>query len=180
MILLVLLLKGALWKLTAAQFRSGAKMRKLQPRVAALKERYGDEKMKMQQAMMELYKKEKVNPISGCMPILVTFPVFIGLMRVLSESLELRQASFIGWIRDLSAPDPFFVLPLLYVLIMSATQWLSPAPIGMDPAQQKMMKIMPLLFAVMFAFFPAGTVLYWIVNGGVSLLQQWLITRYEK
>jgi YidC/Oxa1 family membrane protein insertase len=175
-ILLVLLLKAALWKLTAAQFRSGAKMRKLQPRVTALKERYGDDKMKMQQAMMELYKKEKVNPMAGCLPILVTFPVFLGLYRVLMESVELRQAPFFGWIHDLSAPDPFFVLPAIYVLVMLATQWLTPTT-GMDPTQAKMMKVMPILFAVLFAFFPAGLVLYWVVNGATSLAQQWFITR---
>ncbi|PWK92534.1 membrane protein insertase YidC [Fulvimonas soli] len=175
-VLLVLLLKAALWKLTAAQFRSGARMRKLQPRVQALRERYGDDKMKLQQAMMELYKKEKVNPMAGCLPILVTFPVFLGLYRVLMESVELRQAPFVGWIHDLSAPDPFFVLPAIYVLVMLATQWLTPTT-GMDPTQAKMMKVMPLLFAVMFAFFPAGLVLYWVVNGATSLAQQWFITR---
>jgi YidC/Oxa1 family membrane protein insertase len=176
-ILLVLGLKAALWKLTAAQFRSGAKMRKLQPRVNALKERYGDDKMKMQQAMMELYKKEKVNPMSGCLPVLVTMPVFFGLYRVLMESVELRHSPFFGWIHDLSAPDPFFVLPVLYVLVMLATQFLSPPAAGMDPAQQKMMKVMPVLFGVMFFFFPAGLVLYWVVNGATSLAQQWFITR---
>jgi YidC/Oxa1 family membrane protein insertase len=176
-ILLVLLLKGALWKLTAAQFRSGARMRKLQPRVNALKERYGDDKMKMQQAMMELYKKEKVNPMSGCLPILITMPVFFGLYRVLMESVELRHAPFFGWVHDLSAPDPFFVLPVIYILVMLATQWLTPAAAGMDPAQQKMMKVMPVVFGFMFLFFPAGLVLYWVVNGLTSLTQQWLITR---
>jgi YidC/Oxa1 family membrane protein insertase len=176
-ILLVLGLKAALWKLTAAQFRSGAKMRKLQPRVTALKERYGDDKMKMQQAMMELYKKEKVNPMSGCLPILITMPVFFGLYRVLMESVELRHAPFFGWIHDLSAPDPFFVLPVIYILVMMATQWLTPAAAGMDPAQQKMMKVMPVIFGFMFLFFPAGLVLYWVVNGITSLAQQWLITR---
>ncbi|WP_266157300.1 membrane protein insertase YidC [Dyella silvatica] len=176
-ILLVLLLKAALWKLTATQFRSGAKMRKLQPRVTALKERYGDDKMKMQQAMMELYKKEKVNPMSGCLPILVTMPVFFGLYRVLMESVELRHAPFFGWLHDLSAPDPMFVLPVLYVLVMLATQWLTPPAPGMDPAQAKMMKVMPIMFGVMFFFFPAGLVLYWVVNGATSLAQQWYITR---
>jgi YidC/Oxa1 family membrane protein insertase len=175
-IVLVLLLKAALFKLTDAQFRSGARMRKLQPRVAALKERYGDDKAKMQQAMLELYKKEKVNPMSGCLPILITFPVFIGLYRVLLESVELRHAPFIGWIHDLSAPDPFFILPAIYVMITLATQFLTPT-VGMDPTQAKMMKVMPLLFAVIFAFFPAGLVLYWIVNGATSLTQQWFVTR---
>ena len=176
-ILLVLLLKGALWKLTATQFRSGAKMRKLQPRVNALKERYGDDKMKMQQAMMELYKKEKVNPMSGCLPVLITMPVFFGLYRVLMESVELRHAPFFGWVHDLSAPDPYFVLPVIYILVMLATQWLSPSAAGMDPAQQKMMKVMPVVFGFMFLFFPAGLVLYWVINGITSLTQQWLITR---
>jgi YidC/Oxa1 family membrane protein insertase len=176
-IALVLLIKAATWKLTATQFRSAAKMRKLQPRVQALKERYGDDKMKMQQAMMELYKKEKVNPMTGCLPLLITMPVFFGLYRVLLESVELRQAPFFGWIHDLAAPDPFFILPVVYVLIQLATQWLTPTVAGMDPTQAKMMKVMPLLFAVLFAFFPSGLVLYWIINGGTSLAQQWFITR---
>ncbi|AFC87610.1 membrane protein insertase YidC [Frateuria aurantia] len=176
-ILLVLVIKAAIWKLTALQFYSAARMRKLQPRVDALKERYGDDKMKMQQAMMDLYKKEKVNPMAGCLPVLITFPVFIGLYRVLSESVELRQAPFYGWIHDLSVQDPYFILPALYVLVMLATQWLTPPPAGMDPAQARMMKFMPLLFAVVMAFFPAGLVLYWIINGGTSLIQQWMIIR---
>lgn len=175
-ILLVLLIKAALFKLTDAQFRSGARMRKLQPRVAALKERYGDDRMKMQQAMMELYKKEKVNPMAGCLPILITFPIFIGLLRVLSESIELRQAPFFGWIHDLSAPDPLYVLPVLYFLVTLLTQRMMPTA-GMDPTQAKMMKVMPLIFGVFFAFFPAGLVLYWTVNGATSLLQQWWINR---
>ena len=175
-ILLVLVLKAVMWKLTAAQFRSGAKMRKLQPRVAALKERYGDDKLKMQQAMMELYKKEKVNPMAGCAPILVTFPIFLGLYRVLMESIELRHAPFL-WVHDLSAPDPIWILPVLYIAVMLATQWLNPAAAGMDPTQAKMMKVMPILFGVMFFFFPAGLVLYWVISTGTSLLQQWLITR---
>lgn len=175
-ILLVLLIKAALYKLTDAQFRSGARMRKLQPRVAALKERYGDDRMKMQQAMMELYKKEKVNPMAGCLPILITFPIFIGLLRVLSESIELRQAPFFGWIHDLSAPDPFYVLPVLYFLVTLLTQRMMPTA-GMDPTQAKMMKVMPLIFGVFFAFFPSGLVLYWTINGATSLLQQWLINR---
>ncbi|QWT19539.1 membrane protein insertase YidC [Bacillus sp. NP157] len=175
-ILLVLLIKAALFKLTDAQFRSGARMRKLQPRVQALKERYGDDRMKMQQAMMELYKKEKVNPMAGCLPILITFPIFIGLLRVLSESIELRHAPFFGWIHDLSAPDPFYVLPVLYFLVTLLTQRMMPTA-GMDPTQAKMMKVMPLIFGVFFAFFPSGLVLYWTVNGATSLLQQWWINR---
>jgi YidC/Oxa1 family membrane protein insertase len=176
-ILLVLLIKGVTWKLTAVQYRSSAKMRKLAPRIQALKERYGDDKVKMQQATMELYKKEKVNPMGGCLPVLITMPVFYGLFYVLEYSLELRHAAFL-WIPDLSAPDPFYILPVIYALVMLGTQWLNPAAAGMDPAQAKMMKIMPLLFTVMFAFFPAGLCLYYAVNGLVGLGQQWWVTHH--
>jgi len=174
-ILLVLLIKGVTWKLTAMQYRSSAKMRKLMPRVQALKERYGDDKAKLQQAQMELYKKEKVNPMAGCFPVLITLPVFYGLFYVLEYSLELRHAAFL-WIPDLSAPDPYYILPVIYAAVMLGTQWLNPAAAGMDPAQAKMMKVMPLLFTVMFAFFPAGLCLYYAVNGLVGLGQQWWIT----
>ncbi|OOG62487.1 membrane protein insertase YidC [Rhodanobacter sp. B04] len=176
-ILLVLLIKGVTWKLTAMQYRSAARMRKLQPRVQALKERYGDDKQKMQQAMMELYKKEKVNPMGGCLPVLITMPVFYGLFYVLEYSLELRHAPFL-WLADLSAPDPYYILPVIYALVMLGTQWLNPAAAGMDPAQAKMMKVMPLLFTVMFAFFPAGLCLYYAVNGIVGLGQQWWVTHH--
>ena len=176
-ILLVLLIKGVTWKLTAVQYKSSAKMRKLQPRIAQLKERYGDDKLKMQQATMELYKKEKVNPMGGCLPVLITMPVFYGLFYVLEYSLELRHAPFL-WIPDLSSPDPFYILPVIYALVMLGTQWLNPAAAGMDPAQAKMMKVMPLLFTVMFAFFPAGLCLYYAVNGLVGLGQQWLVTHH--
>jgi YidC/Oxa1 family membrane protein insertase len=175
-ILLTILIKLAFYKLTEAQFRSMAKMRKVQPRLMALKERYGDDRQKMNQAMMELYKKEKINPLGGCLPILVQIPIFIALYWVLLESVELRQAPFFGWIQDLSAPDPYFILPVLNGLAMWATQKLSPAP-GMDPMQQKIMQTLPLVFAVLFAFFQAGLVLYWTVNGVLSLAQQWYITR---
>ncbi|WP_426701438.1 membrane protein insertase YidC [Rhodanobacter sp. Col0626] len=176
-ILLVLAIKGLTWKLTAMQYRSSAKMRKLQPRIQALKERYGDDKQKMQQATMELYKKEKVNPMGGCLPVLITMPVFYGLFYVLEYSLELRHAAFL-WIPDLSAPDPFYILPIIYALVMLGTQWLNPVAAGMDPAQAKMMKVMPLLFTVMFAFFPAGLCLYYAVNGLVGLGQQWWVTHH--
>jgi len=175
-ILLVLIIKAAFFKLSEAQFRSGAKMRKLQPRVAALKERYGDDRTKMNTAMMELYQKEKVNPVAGCLPMVIQIPVFFALYWVLLESVELRQAPFIGWIQNLTAPDPYFVLPVLNGLVMIATQFLTPMA-GMDPTQAKMMKIMPVVFGVLFAFFPAGLVLYYVVNGGLGLLQQWIITR---
>jgi YidC/Oxa1 family membrane protein insertase len=176
-ILLVLLIKGLTWKLTAIQYRSSARMRKLQPRVQALKERYGDDKQKMQVAMMELYKKEKVNPMGGCLPVLITMPVFYGLYFVLEYSLELRHAAFL-WIPDLSHPDPFYILPIIYAVVMLGTQWLNPVAAGMDPTQAKMMKVMPLLFTVMFAFFPAGLCLYYAVNGIVGLGQQWWITHH--
>ena len=176
-ILLVLIIKGLTWKLTAVQYKSSAKMRKLAPRIAQLKERYGDDKVKMQQATMELYKKEKVNPMGGCLPVLITMPVFYGLFYVLESSLELRHATFL-WIPDLSAPDPYYILPIIYAIVMLGTQWLNPAAAGMDPTQAKMMKVMPLLFTVLFAFFPAGLCLYYAVNGLVGLGQQWWITHH--
>ncbi len=175
-ILLVLLIKALMFKLTEAQFRSMAKMRKLQPRVQALKDRYGEDRQKMNQAMLELYQKEKINPLGGCLPMLIQMPVFFALYWVLLESVELRQAPFVGWLQNLSAPDPYFVLPLLNGATMIVTQYLTPTT-GMDPMQARMMKIMPVMFAVMFAFFPAGLVLYWTVNGMTSLLQQWIITK---
>ena len=176
-ILLVLLIKGVTWKLTAMQYRSSARMRKLAPRIQALKERYGDDKAKMQQATMELYKKEKVNPMGGCLPVLITMPVFYGLFFGLEYSLELRHAAFL-WIPDLSHPDPLYILPVIYAAVMLGTQWLNPAAAGMDPTQAKMMKVMPLLFTVMFAFFPAGLCLYYAVNGLVGLGQQWWVTHH--
>jgi YidC/Oxa1 family membrane protein insertase len=175
-ILLVLLIKAVFFKLSEAQYRSMAKMRKMQPRVAALKERYGDDRTKMNQAMMELYQKEKINPLGGCLPMLVQMPIFFALYWVLLESVELRQAPFILWIQNLTAPDPYFVLPVLNAATMLATQWLTPMT-GMDPLQAKMMKFMPVIFSVLFAFFPAGLVLYWTVNGALGLLQQVIITR---
>ncbi len=176
-IALVLLIKLALFKLSEAQFRSMAKMKRLQPRMEALKERYGDDKQKLSAATMELYQKEKINPLGGCLPTLIQIPVFFALYYVLLESVELRQAPFFGWIHNLSAPDPWYILPVLNAAIMGATTWLSPASPGMDPTQARMMKVMPLMFAVLFLFFPAGLVLYYTVNGGLSLLQQWVITK---
>jgi len=176
-ILLVLLIKLAMFKLTEAQFRSMAKMRKLAPRMEALKERYGDDRQKLSQAQMELYQKEKINPLGGCLPMLIQIPVFFALYYVLLESVELRQAPFFGWIQNLSAPDPYFILPILNAAIMGASTWLTPQSPGMDPMQARMMKVMPLMFAVLFLFFPAGLVLYYTVNGGLSLLQQWIINR---
>ena len=175
-VLLTILIKVAFFKLTEAQYKSTARMRKLQPRIAQLKERYGEDKQRMSQAMMELYKKEKVNPLGGCLPILVQIPIFIALYWVLLESVELRQAPFILWIDNLSVRDPYFILPLLNAGFMFATQRLTPM-VGMDPLQQKMMTMMPIVFSIMFAFFPAGLVLYWATNAGLSLAQQYYITR---
>jgi len=174
-ILLTLLIKMAFYKLTQAQFRSMGKMRKLQPRIQQLKERYGDDRQKFGQAMMDIYKKEKVNPLGGCLPILVQIPIFIALYWVLLESVELRQASFL-WVPDLSKPDPLFILPVINGAFMIITQRLTPMG-GMDPMQRKIMQFLPLAFAVLFAFFPAGLVLYWAANSGISLLQQWYILR---
>ena len=175
-VILTILIKAAFFKLTEAQYRSTARMRKLQPRIEQLKERYGDDRQRMSQAMMELYKKEKVNPLGGCLPILVQIPIFIALYWVLLESVELRQAPFILWIDNLSVRDPYFILPALNAVFMFATQRLTPM-VGMDPLQQKMMTMMPVVFSIMFAFFPAGLVLYWATNAGLSLAQQYYITR---
>lgn len=175
-VLLTVLIKAAFFKLTEAQYRSTARMRKLQPRIEQLKERYGDDRQRMSQAMMEMYKKEKVNPLGGCLPILVQIPIFIALYWVLLESVELRQAPFILWIDNLSVRDPYFILPALNAIFMFATQRLTPM-VGMDPLQQKMMQAMPVVFSIMFAFFPAGLVLYWATNAGLSLAQQYYITR---
>jgi len=174
-ILLTLLIKIVFYKLSAAGYRSMARMRKVQPRLMALRERYADDKQRLNQAMMDLYKTEKINPLGGCLPILVQIPVFIALYWVLLESVELRQAPFILWIKDLSIPDPWFVLPLVMGVTMFIQQKLNPAPV--DPVQEKIMMSLPVVFTVFFAFFPAGLVLYWVVNNVLSIAQQWLITR---
>ena len=173
---LVVLIKLVMFPLSTAQYKSMAKMRKFQPRMAQLKERYGDDRQKLQMAMMELYKKEKINPVGGCLPVLLQMPVFLALYWVLLESVELRHAPWIGWIHNLTAPDPLFILPVLNIVVMWATQKLTPSP-GMDPMQKKMMQIMPPVFGIMFAFFPAGLVLYWVTNGALGLLQQWWMTK---
>jgi len=177
---LVLLVKLALYPLSVAQYKSMAKMRKFQPRIAQLKERYGDDKQKFQQAMMELYKKEKINPIGGCLPVLLQMPVFFALYWVLLESVELRHTPWMLWIQDLTARDPYFILPVLNIAIMWATQKLTPM-VGMDPMQAKIMQFMPLVFGAIMIFFPSGLVLYWVTNGGLGLLQQWwMIRRYAE
>ena len=175
---LVLVIKLLMYPLSAAQYKSMARMRKFQPRIEQLKERYGDDKQKFQMAMMELYKKEKINPVGGCLPLLLQMPVFLALYWVLLESVELRHAPWIGWITNLTAPDPFFILPVINIAVMWATQKLSPMP-GVDPMQKRMMQMMPLVFGVMMVFFPAGLVLYWVTNGALGLLQQWwMMKRY--
>ena len=174
-ILLVFTVKAVFYKLSETSYRSMAKMRKVIPRLKTLKERYGDDRQKMNQAMMELYKTEKINPMSGCLPILVQIPVFIALYWALLESVDLRQAPFILWIEDLSVMDPFFVLPILMGISMVIQQKLNPPP--PDPIQAKIMMALPFVFTVFFAFFPAGLVLYWVVNNVLSIAQQWVITK---
>lgn len=174
-ILLTLVIKLLFYKLTETQYKSMANMRRMQPKMEALKERYGDDRQKLGQAMMELYKKEKINPLAGCLPILVQIPVFIALYWVLVESVELRQTPWILWINDLSAMDPYYVLPLLMGASMYIMQKLSPAPA--DPMQAKVMMTLPFIFTIFFAFFPAGLVVYWLANNVLSIAQQWYITR---
>ncbi|MFO7858775.1 MAG: membrane protein insertase YidC [Ectothiorhodospiraceae bacterium] len=174
-VILTLGIKLAFYKLSETSYKSMARMRKLQPRMQQLKERYGDDKQALNQAMMQMYKEEKVNPLGGCLPILVQIPVFIALYWALLESVELRHAPFILWINDLSSPDPYFILPLIMGLSMFLQQKLNPAP--MDPIQQRIMMALPFFFTVFFMFFPAGLVLYWVVNNSLSIVQQWFITR---
>lgn len=174
-IIFTILIKGVFFKLSETSYKSMANMRRMTPRIQSLKERYGDDKQRMQQAMMELYKTEKINPLGGCLPMLVQMPFFIALYWVLLESVEMRQAPFILWIQDLSIRDPYFVLPVLMGITMFVQQKLNPTP--PDPMQAKMMMILPVVFTAMFAFFPAGLVLYWFVNNLLSIAQQWVITR---
>jgi len=174
-IVLTMLIKGLFFPLSAASYRSMARMRAVAPKLAALKERFGDDRQKMSQAMMELYKKEKINPLGGCLPILVQMPVFLALYWVLLESVEMRQAPWMLWITDLSIKDPFFILPIIMGATMFIQQRLNPTP--PDPMQAKVMKMMPIIFTFFFLWFPAGLVLYWVVNNCLSISQQWYITR---
>ena len=174
-ILLTVLIKAAFFKLSATSYRSMANMRRVQPQMQDIREQFADDKQKQSQAMMELYKKEKINPMGGCLPILVQMPVFIALYWTLMESVELRQAPFILWIQDLSVMDPYFVLPLLMGASMFFMQMLNPPP--PDPMQAKLMKWMPVMFTFFFLWFPAGLVLYWVVNNLLSMAQQYVITR---
>lgn len=174
-VLVTVLIKLAFYRLSATSYKSMAAMRKLQPKLLALRERHGDDKAKISQATMEMYRQEKVNPLGGCLPILVQIPVFIGLYWVLLESVELRQAPFMLWIADLAAADPYHVLPIIMGGTMLIQQKLNPAP--PDPMQAKIMMFLPILFTGLFWNFPAGLVLYWVVNNSLSILQQWYITR---
>ena len=174
-IILTFLIKLAFFQLSATSYKSMARMRKLQPRITTLRERYGTDKQRMNQAMMELYRQEKINPLGGCLPILVQIPVFIALYWVLLESVELRQASFIGWLDDLSLHDPYFVLPVAMGVTMLIQQRLNPTP--PDPMQAKIMMALPFVFTFFFLFFPSGLVLYWFVNNMLSIIQQWVITK---
>lgn len=174
-ILLTVLVKAAFFRLSAASYRSMAKMRKAQPKMQSIREQYSDDKQKQSQAMMALYKKEKINPMGGCLPILIQMPVFIALYWVLMESVELRQAPFALWINDLSVMDPYFVLPLLMGASMFFMQKLNPPP--PDPMQAKIMQWLPVMFTFFFLWFPAGLVLYWVCNNLLSMTQQWIITR---
>ena len=174
-ILLTLLIKLVFFPLSATSYRSMANMRRVAPKLQALREQYGDDRQKMSQGMMELYKKEKINPLGGCLPILVQMPVFIALYWTLMESVELRQAEWLGWITDLSIKDPFFILPILMGATMFIQQQLNPTP--PDPMQAKVLKMLPIIFTFFFLWFPSGLVLYWVVNNVLSIAQQWYITR---
>jgi len=174
-ILLTVLVKAVFFHLSATSYRSMAKMRAVAPQLTRLKELYGDDRQRMSQEMMALYKREKINPLGGCLPILVQMPVFISLYWVLFESVQLRHAPFMLWIQDLSQMDPYFILPILMGASMFIQMSLNPTP--PDPMQAKIMKLMPLIFTVFFLWFPAGLVLYWLVNNILSISQQWYITR---
>lgn len=174
-IFLTILIKLAFYKLSEASYKSMANMRRVAPRMKQINERYADDRQKKSQALMELYKKEKINPLGGCLPILIQIPVFIALYYVLLESVELRQAEWILWITDLSIKDPYFVLPIIMGASMIIQQKLNPAPL--DPMQAKIMMILPIVFTFLFLFFPSGLVLYWVVNNLLSILQQWYITK---
>ena len=178
-ILMTFVIKLILYPLSAASYNSMAKMRKLAPQMKRLQERHAGDRQKLSQEMMELYRKEKANPLGGCLPMLLQMPVLIAMYWVLYESVELRQAPFFGWVHDLSAMDPFFILPILMGISTYAQQLLSPTP--PDPMMARMMKMMPIMFTVLFMFFPAGLVLYWLVNNLLSMAQQWFTNyRIEK
>ena len=169
---MTIIIKSAFYPLNHASARSMAKMKVIAPKLKALQEQYANDKQQLQVKMMEMYKQEKINPLGGCLPILVQIPVFIALYWVLLSAVELRHAPWIGWIQDLSAPDPWYVLPVIYAITAYLQVKLSPTPIS-DPVQAKVMQIMPIAFSVMFVFFPAGLVLYWLINNCIQIFQQW-------
>ena len=174
-IFLTITVKAVFYKLSEMSYKSMAKMRKVAPRIQKMKEQFGDDRQAMSKAMMEMYKREKINPMGGCFPILVQMPVFISLYWVLLESVEMRHAPFMLWLTNLTDKDPYFVLPVLMGISMFIQQKLNPAPV--DPMQQKIFQIMPFAFTIMFAFFPSGLVLYWVVNNILSIAQQYVITK---
>jgi len=174
-ILLTILIKLAFFPLSAASYKSMARMKEVQPRLVAMKEQYKGDPQKLNQAMMEMYKKEKINPVGGCLPVVIQIPVFISLYWVLLSSVETRGAPWIGWIHDLSVPDPYYILPIVMALSMFVQTKLNPTP--PDPIQAKVMLYMPIVFSIMFFFFPAGLVLYWVVNNLLSIAQQWQINK---
>jgi YidC/Oxa1 family membrane protein insertase len=175
-VLLTIIIKSAFYPLNHASAKSMAKMKVIAPKLKALQEQYANDKQQLQIKMMEMYKTEKINPLGGCLPILVQIPVFIALYWVLLSAVELRHAPWIGWIHDLSAPDPYFVLPVVYAITAYLQVRLSPTPIQ-DPVQAKVMQIMPIAFSVMFIFFPSGLVLYWLINNAIQIFQQWHMNR---
>ena len=175
-IAITIIVKSLMYPLTKAQYTSMAKMRALQPKMKALKEKYGDDRQKFGQATMEMYRKEKVNPMGGCFPILLQMPIFLALFYVFLESTELRHAEFVLWLTDLSAKDPYYVLPILFGASMFITQKLQPMTVT-DPMQQKMMTFMPVIFSVFFLWFPSGLVLYWLVSNLISIVQMLIIYR---
>jgi YidC/Oxa1 family membrane protein insertase len=175
-IVMTILIKGAFYPLNAASARSMAKMKIVAPKMKSLQEQYANDKQQLQVKMMELYRQEKINPLGGCLPILVQIPVFIALYWVLLSAVELRHAPWVGWIHDLSAPDPWFILPVIYAITAYLQVKLSPTPIS-DPVQAKVMQFMPVAFSIMFLFFPAGLVLYWLVNNLLQIAQQWHVNR---
>lgn len=174
-IFLTITVKGVFYKLSEMSYRSMARMRKVAPRIQKMKEQFGDDRQAMSKAMMDMYKREKINPMGGCLPILVQMPVFISLYWVLLESVEMRHAPFALWLTNLTDKDPYFVLPVIMGISMFVQQKLNPAPV--DPMQQKIFQIMPFAFTIMFAFFPSGLVLYWVVNNLLSITQQYVITK---
>ena len=173
-ILITVIIKALLFPLTKAQYVSMAKMRLLQPKMKSLRERYGDDRQKMGQAMMKLYKEEKVNPLGGCLPMLLQLPIFLSLYWVLLESVELRHSSFVFWIQDLSTKDPYYILPILMGISMFVMQRLQPTP-ATDPMQQKLFQYMPVIFTVFFLWFPSGLVLYWLVSNLITITQMLII-----